>query len=107
MAYVTAINVAVPAIGAELDIDLGGQQWLILSYSLALSSLYLVAGALGDRLGRRKMFMVGATGFAAASALGGLAPSAPVLIVARVLQGAAGALLSTGSISLLRSTFAE
>ena len=107
MAYVTAINVAVPAIGADLDIDLGGQQWLILSYSLALASLYLVAGALGDRLGRRKMFMVGATGFAVASALGGLAPSAPVLIVARVLQGAAGALLTTGSLSLLRSTFAD
>lgn len=107
MAYVTAINVAVPAIGAELDIDLGGQQWVILSYSLALASLYLVAGALGDRLGRRKMFMLGAIGFAVASALGGLAPSAPVLIVARVLQGAAGALLTTGSLSLLRSTFAE
>lgn len=107
MAYVTAINVAVPAIGADLDIDLGGQQWVVLSYSLALASLYLVAGALGDRLGRRKMFMVGATAFAAASALGGIAPSAAVLLVARVLQGAAGALLTTGSLSLLRSTFAE
>jgi Major Facilitator Superfamily len=74
MAYVTAINVAVPAIGADLDIDLGGQQWVILSYSLALASLYLVAGALGDRLGRRKMFMIGTTAFAAASALGGVAP---------------------------------
>jgi MFS family permease len=49
MAYVTAINVAVPAIGADLGIDLGGQQWVLLSYSLALASLYLVAGALGDR----------------------------------------------------------
>jgi EmrB/QacA subfamily drug resistance transporter len=107
MAYVTAINVAVPAIGADLDLDLGGQQWVVLSYSLALASLYLVAGALGDRLGRRKMFMVGATGFALASALGGLAPSALLLIVARVLQGAAGALLTTGSLSLLRSTFGE
>jgi Major Facilitator Superfamily len=100
MAYVTAINVAVPAIGADLEIDLGGQQWVILSYSLALASLYLVAGALGDRLGRRRMFMVGATAFAVASALGGLAPSAAVLIVARVLQGAAGALLTTGSLPL-------
>jgi EmrB/QacA subfamily drug resistance transporter len=107
MAYVTAINVAVPAIGADLDIDLGGQQWVILSYSLALASLYLVAGALGDRLGRRKMFMIGATTFAFASALGGIAPNAVVLIVARVLQGAAGALLTTGSLSLLRATFAE
>ena len=107
MAYVTAINVAVPAIGADLDIDLGGQQWVVLSYSLALASLYLVAGALGDRLGRRRMFMIGATTFAVASALGGIAPNAAVLIVARVLQGAAGALLTTGSLSLLRATFAE
>ena len=107
MAYVTAINVAVPAIGADLEIDLGGQQWVVLSYSLALASLYLVAGALGDRLGRRRMFIVGATAFAVASALGGIAPSAAVLIVAHVLQGAAGALLTTGSLSLLRSTFAE
>jgi EmrB/QacA subfamily drug resistance transporter len=105
MAYVTAVNVAVPAIGADLGIDLAGQQWVLLSYSLALASLYLVAGALGDRLGRRRMFMVGATAFAVASALGGIAPSAAVLIVARVLQGAAGALLTTGSLALLRSTF--
>jgi EmrB/QacA subfamily drug resistance transporter len=107
MAYVTAINVAVPAIGADLEIDLGGQQWVMLSYSLALASLYLVAGALGDRVGRRKMFMIGTVGFALASALGGLAPSSTVLIVARVLQGAAGALLTVGSLSLLRSTFGE
>jgi EmrB/QacA subfamily drug resistance transporter len=107
MAYVTAINVAVPAIGADLEIALGGQQWVMLSYSLALASLYLVAGALGDRLGRRRMFMIGTVGFALASALAGIAPSATVLIVARVLQGAAGALLTTGSLSLLRSTFGE
>jgi EmrB/QacA subfamily drug resistance transporter len=107
MAYVTAINVALPVIGADLGIDLGGQQWIVLSYSLALASLYLVAGALADRLGRRKMFMLGTIGFAAASALGGIAPEPAVLIVARVLQGAAGALLTTGSLSLLRSTFGE
>jgi MFS family permease len=87
MAYVTAINVAVPAIGADLEIDLGGQQWIVLCYSLALASLYLVAGALSDRLGRRKMFILGTVGFAAASALGGIAPNAAVLLVARVLQG--------------------
>jgi EmrB/QacA subfamily drug resistance transporter len=105
MAYVTAINVAVPAIGAQLAMDLGSQQWIVLSYSLALASLYLVAGALSDRLGRRRMFVLGTVGFAAASALGGIAPNADVLLVARVLQGAAGALLTTGSLSLLRSTF--
>ena len=107
MAYVTAINVAIPAIGADLDIDLAGQQWILLSYSLSLASLYLVAGALGDRLGRRRMFMIGTVGFALASALGGIAPNEAVLLLARVLQGAAGALLTTGSLSLLRSTFGE
>lgn len=107
MAYVTAINVALPVIGEDLGIDLGGQQWIVLSYSLSLASLYLVAGSLGDRLGRRRMFMLGTIGFAAASALGGIAPNAAVLLVARVLQGAAGALLTTGSLSLLRSTFGD
>jgi EmrB/QacA subfamily drug resistance transporter len=105
MAYVTAMNVALPVIGEDLGMGLGGQQWLVLSYSLSLASLYLVAGSLGDRLGRRRMFILGTIGFAAASALGGIAPNAAVLVVARVLQGAAGALLTTGSLSLLRSTF--
>jgi EmrB/QacA subfamily drug resistance transporter len=77
----------------------------MLSYSLALASLYLVAGALDDRLGRRRMFIVGTAGFALASSLGGVAPGAAVLVLARILQGAAGALLTTGSLSLLRSTF--
>jgi EmrB/QacA subfamily drug resistance transporter len=107
MAYVTAANVAIPAIGADLEIGFDGQQWVLLSYSLALASLYLVAGALGDRLGRRRMFMLGTIAFALASALAGIAPTAAVLIAARILQGAAGALLTTGSLSLLRSTFGE
>jgi EmrB/QacA subfamily drug resistance transporter len=105
MASVTAISVALPAIRSDFGIGFGAQQWIMLSYSLALASLYLVAGALDDRLGRRRMFIVGTAGFALASCLGGIAPSAAVLVLARVLQGAAGALLTTGSLSLLRSTF--
>jgi EmrB/QacA subfamily drug resistance transporter len=105
MASVTAISVALPEIRRDFGIGFGAQQWIMLSYSLALASLYLVAGALDDRLGRRRMFIVGTAGFALASSLGGVAPSAPVLILARILQGAAGALLTTGSLSLLRSTF--
>jgi EmrB/QacA subfamily drug resistance transporter len=107
MASVTAINVALPEIRRDFGIGFAAQQWIILSYSLALASLYLVAGALDDRLGRRRMFIVGTAGFALASSLGGVAPSAPVLILARILQGAAGALLTTGSLSLLRSTFGD
>jgi MFS family permease len=105
MASVTAISVALPAIRTDFGIGFGAQQWIMLSYSLALASLYLVAGALDDRLGRRRMFIAGTAGFAPASSLGGIAPNAAVLIVARILQGAAGALLTTGSLSLLRSTF--
>jgi EmrB/QacA subfamily drug resistance transporter len=107
MAAVTAINVALPQIRRDFGIGFGAQQWIMLSYSLALASLYLVAGALDDRLGRRRMFIVGTAGFALASSLGGIAPSPAVLVLARILQGAAGALLTTGSLSLLRSTFGD
>ena len=107
MAYVTAVNVALPQIGDDLEIGLTGQQWVMLSYSLALASLYLVAGTVADRFGRRQIFIVGTVGFALASALAGAAPNATVLLVARVLQGVAGALLTTGSLALLRSTFDE
>jgi EmrB/QacA subfamily drug resistance transporter len=107
MASLTAINVALPEIRRDFEIGFGAQQWIMLSYSLALASLYLVAGALDDRLGRRRMFIVGTAGFALASSLGGIAPSAAVLVLARILQGAAGALLTTGSLSLLRSTFGD
>ncbi len=107
MASVTAISVALPKIRVDFGIGFGAQQWIMLSYSLALASLYLVAGALGDRLGRRRMFIAGTAGFALASCLGGIAPSAAVLILARILQGAAGALLTTGSLGLLRSTFGD
>jgi MFS family permease len=75
MAAVTAINVALPQIRRDFGIGFGAQQWIMLSYSLALASLYLVAGALDDRLGRRRMFIVGTAGFALASSLGGIAPS--------------------------------
>jgi EmrB/QacA subfamily drug resistance transporter len=107
MASVTAITVALPEIRSDFEIGFGAQQWIVLSYSLALASLYLFAGALGDRLGRRRMFIAGTIGFALASALAGAAPGPVVLILARVLQGAAGALLTTGSLSLLRSTFGD
>jgi EmrB/QacA subfamily drug resistance transporter len=107
MASVTAINVALPQIRRDFEIGFGAQQWIMLSYSLALASLYLVAGALDDRLGRRRMFIVGTAGFALASSLAGIAPNAAVLILARILQGAAGALLTTGSLSLLRATFGD
>jgi len=101
----TVVIVALPTIERDLDLGLSGQQWVLLSYSLALAALYLVAGAIGDRVGRREVFIAGAVGFAAASMLAGLAPSAEVLIVARLLQGVAGALLTTNSLALLREVY--
>jgi EmrB/QacA subfamily drug resistance transporter len=101
----TVVNVALPAIQRDLDLGLGGQEWLYLAYSLALAALYLPAGGIGDRWGRRPVFTWGVAGFAAASALAGLAPSGEVLIAARLLQGIAGAFVTTNSLALLRGLY--
>src|SRR4051812_49545757 len=79
MAFVdsTVVNVALPTIGRELDLGLVGRQWVFLAYSLPLASLYLLAGGLADRLGRRRIFLAGNVAFAAASVLAGAAPRAP------------------------------
>ena len=71
----TVVIVALPTIEADLDLGLAGQEWVFLSYSLALASLYLVAGSIGDRVGRRTAFVAGVAGFAVASAIAGLAPN--------------------------------
>jgi len=101
----TVVIVALPRIAEDLNLGLTGQQWVYLAYSLTLASLYLAAGAVGDRWGRRKTFVWGAVGFAGASALAGFAPTEVVLVVARALQGIAGAFLTTNSLALLRATF--
>jgi EmrB/QacA subfamily drug resistance transporter len=103
----TVVFVALPTIEEDLDLGLTGQQWVVLSYSLALASLYLVGGAIGDRYGRRPTFIAGALGFAVASALAGAAPSGEWLIVARALQGVAGAFLTTNSLALLRGVYGD
>lgn len=103
----TVVIVALPTIEADLGLGLAGQQWVFLSYSLALAALYLVAGAIGDRFGRRRAFTAGAVGFALASALAGAAPNGEVLIAARTLQGIAGAFLTTNSLALLRAVYGE
>jgi EmrB/QacA subfamily drug resistance transporter len=103
----TVVNIALPTIGRDLDAGLSAQQWVMLSYSLAVASLYIVSGALGDRYGRWSLFVAGVAGFAFASALAGVAPNTWTLVAARVLQGVAGALLTTNSLALLRATYAE
>ena len=101
----TVVIVALPTIEEDLDLGLTGQQWIFLSYSLALASLYLVGGAVGDRYGRRRVFIAGAAGFALASLLAGAAPNEAILIIARTLQGVAGAFLTTNSLALLRGVY--
>ena len=103
----TVVFVALPTIAEDLDLGLTGQQWIVLSYSLALASLYLVGGAIGDRYGRRPTFIAGAAGFAVASAFAGFAPTGGFLILARALQGVAGAFLTTNSLALLRGVYGD
>ena len=99
------VNVALPAIERDFHIGLAGEQWIVLAYSLALAALYLPGGALGDRYGRRTVFVAGTVGFALASALCGAAPDQAVLIAGRILQGIAGGLLTPTSLGLLRATY--
>jgi EmrB/QacA subfamily drug resistance transporter len=101
----TVVNVALPAIRDDLDTGLAAQQWIVEAYLLTLGSLLLVGGSLGDRLGRRRVFMWGLTAFGALSALCAIAPTAELLIVARGLQGAAGSLLVPSSLALITAIF--
>lgn len=102
---VTAMNVIAPGIQADLGTSVAAVQWVIEAYTLFLASVMLVGGALADRYGRRKVFGIGATGFALASLACGLAPDAPTLIVARALQGLAGSLMVPGSLALIGAHF--
>jgi EmrB/QacA subfamily drug resistance transporter len=101
----TVVSVALPAISDDLETGLAGQQWVVEAYLLALVSLLLVGGSLGDRFGRRRMFVLGLTGFGITSVLCAIAPSTGFLIGARALQGIAGALLVPGSLAILAATF--
>ena len=102
----TVVNVALPRIGSDLSVGLSSLQWVITSYTLTLAAFLLLGGGLGDRYGRRKIFMIGVTWFATASVLCAIAPNATFLILARALQGVGGALLTPGSLALLQSSFA-
>ena len=101
----TVVNLALPQIGEDLGAGISGVQWVLTSYLVALASLILLAGALGDRYGRRRVFLVGTVWFTAASVLCGVAPSLEVLVLARVLQGIGGALLTPGSLAILQASF--
>ncbi|GAA3206351.1 MFS transporter [Nonomuraea helvata] len=101
----TVVNVALPFLGKELDAGMDGLQWTINAYTLTLAGLILLGGSLGDRYGRRKVFVIGTVWFAVASALCGLSPNIEFLIGARALQGIGGALLTPGSLAIIQASF--
>ncbi|MEZ5158700.1 MAG: MFS transporter [Candidatus Nanopelagicales bacterium] len=101
----TIVTVAAPHIVEDLGGGFSGMQWVLDGYLLTLGSLVLVGGALGDLVGKRRIFLMGTVGFAVASVLCGLAPSLPLLVAARMLQGAAAALLVPTSLALLNAVF--
>ena len=101
----TIVNIALPSAQADLGFSDSNRQWIITAYALAFGSLLLFGGRLSDLLGRKWVFFWGLIGFAVASALGGLAQDFTVLVTARALQGAFGALLAPAALSLLTTTF--
>lgn len=103
----TVVNVALAKIGDDFHAGFTALQWIANAYTLTLAALILLGGVLGDRLGRRRIFLLGVVWFAVASALCALSPSAEVLIAARALQGVGGALLTPGSLAIISSAFAS
>ena len=101
----TVVNIALPALGADLGAGFAGLQWTVNGYTLTLASLILLGGSLGDRFGRRRVFVIGTVWFAVASLLCGLAPDIELLVAARMLQGVGGALLTPGSLALIAASF--
>jgi EmrB/QacA subfamily drug resistance transporter len=101
----TVVGVANPTIAADLDASLSGLQWVTNGYLLALAVLLILGGKLGDRYGRKKVFVIGIVGFALTSLGCALSPNIGTLIVFRVLQGVAGALLMPNTLALIRSAF--
>ncbi|MBU4465476.1 MAG: MFS transporter, partial [Actinobacteria bacterium] len=101
----TVLSFALPAISLDLEPTSIEQLWIVDAYPLVLASLLVTMGTLGDRFGRRRMLLIGATGFAIVSGLAAFAPTAAALIAARALMGVFGAMLMPATLSLLRSIF--
>jgi len=103
----TIVNIALPSAQHALGFSLSDRQWVVTAYSLAFGGLLVVGGRLSDVVGRKRTFIVGLVGFAAASALGGAAQSLAALVAARAVQGAFGALLAPSALAILTTTFTE
>jgi len=103
----TVVNVALPTIGKQLHATVAELQWIVNAYTLTLAGLILLGGSLGDRYGRRRVFVVGAIWFAVASALCAVAVNVQMLIAARALEGIGGALLTPGSLAIIQASFVQ
>ncbi|HUC35797.1 MAG TPA: MFS transporter [Acidimicrobiales bacterium] len=101
----TVVGIALPSIGRGFHTSLGPLQWVVTGYTLTLGAFLLLGGSLGDRYGRKRIFMIGTAWFALASVLCGIAPDAGLLIATRCLQGIGGALLTPGSLAILQASF--
>jgi EmrB/QacA subfamily drug resistance transporter len=101
----TVVGIALPSIGRDMHASIGPLQWVVTGYTLTLAALLLPAGALGDQLGRRRVFNIGVVWFALASVLCAVAPNPSVLIVMRLLQGIGAALLTPGSLAIIEASF--
>ncbi len=101
----TVVNIALPVIGRDFGTGIAALQWTVTAYTLTLAAFLLIGGSLGDRFGRRRIFLTGVVWFAAASLVCGLAPTIGVLIAARALQGVGGAMLTPGSLAIIQGTF--
>ena len=102
----TVVNAALPSIASDLDADLADLQWVVTGYLLTLSAFVVLGGSLGDRFGRKRVFLVGLGSFAVTSMFCALAPTVTVLIGARLVQGLAAALLLPSSLALISASFA-
>lgn len=103
----TVVNVALPHIGEDLGASVGGLQWVVNGYLLVLSALILLGGSLGDRYGRRRIYQLGVIVFAVGSIACAIAPGTNELVVARLVQGVGGALLTPGSLAILEASFRQ
>src|SRR3989449_10827001 len=101
----TVVNVALPRLSRDLGAGVSGLQWIVDGYVLAFASLLLTGGILGDRYGRKRMFLTGLAVFTASSLACGLAQSSSQLIASRAIQGIGAALLMPGTLSILTVTF--